>query len=72
MKATFNITKANRKRLRFIGDNLYENWKVKVNTPFQIERIMNEAIKMLYNDMLDKVNQGNEHDNIPLINRIED
>ena len=46
-------------------ENFYKQQKAK-------EKIMNDALRSYYKEILGNVNQGNEHDGLPLIEGIYD
>jgi len=65
------------KRLMFVILQFYPEFKVLRGTKenhkkFQEakEKIMNEALHKYYKEVLGNINQGNEHDGLPLIEEI--
>ena len=68
-----NIDDKQKERLNFLLDTFYPNWNEensKVNLKKSIDELMNEALHDLYKKTRDQINQGNEHDGLPLIKEI--
>lgn len=69
IKITFEINEKQQERLTFLFDTFDDG---RTNYNDAKEKIMNEALHKYYKEVVGNINQGNEHDGLPLIKEIYD
>lgn len=72
-KVVFEINEKQKERMMFLFDTFYSKWESgDVNYKEATDKLMNEALHDLYKKIVGHINQGNEHDGLPLIKEIYD
>jgi hypothetical protein len=72
-KIIFEINGKQKERLMFLFDTFYPKWESNdANYKEAMDKLMNEGLHDLYKKTINQINQGNEHDGLPLIKEIYD